>query len=139
VRQSGIDIVLALDASLSMLATDESPNRLERMKEEVRRLRARSPADRIGLLAFAGRSYILTPPTLDGGGLELFLDNLDPNIVGQAGSALAPPSGRRPRCSHSPGRRPTRRSCPDERRRGFEDESAVLEAARSARDAASTS
>ena len=48
-----------------------------------------SPGDRVGLLAFAGRSYVLTPITVDGGALDLFLDNLDPSIVGQAGSSLA--------------------------------------------------
>jgi len=86
---SGVDIVLALDASLSMLATDARPNRLERMKEEARRLLALSGGDRVGLLAFAGRSYILTPLTVDRGALELFLDNLDPAVVGQAGSSLS--------------------------------------------------
>ena len=89
VRTSGIDMVLALDASLSMMAPDERPNRLERMKQEVRRLLDESRGDRIGLIAFAGRSYILTPMTVDGGALELFLDNLDPTVVGQAGSSLA--------------------------------------------------
>src|SRR5207237_6440911 len=89
VRTSGIDMVLALDASLSMMATDERPNRLERMKQEVRRLLNESRGDRTGLIAFAGRSYILTPMTVDGGALELFLDNLDPSVVGQAGSSLA--------------------------------------------------
>lgn len=89
VRTSGIDMVLALDASLSMLATDERPNRLERMKQEVRRLLDQSRGDRTGLIAFAGRSYILTPMTVDGGALSLFLDNLDPSVVGQAGSSLA--------------------------------------------------
>jgi Ca-activated chloride channel family protein len=89
VRTRGIDMVLALDASLSMLATDERPNRLERMKQEVRRLRALSGGDRIGVLAFAGRSYVLSPLTVDAGALDLFLDNLDPSIVGQAGSSLA--------------------------------------------------
>ena len=89
VRTSGIDMVLALDASLSMLATDERPNRLERMKQEVRRLIDQSRGDRTGLIAFAGRSYILTPMTVDGGALSLFLDNLDPSVVGQAGSSLA--------------------------------------------------
>jgi Ca-activated chloride channel family protein len=89
VRTSGIDMVLALDASLSMLATDERPNRLDRMKQEVRRLLDQSRGDRIGLIAFAGRSYILTPMTVDGGALSLFLDNLDPSVVGQAGSSLA--------------------------------------------------
>jgi Ca-activated chloride channel family protein len=85
----GIDMALALDASLSMTAPDERPSRLERMKQEVRRLRAMSHADRVALIAFAGRSYILTPLTGDDGALELFLDNLDPNVVGQAGSSLS--------------------------------------------------
>ncbi len=89
VRSSGVDMVLAVDASLSMLATDEQPNRLERVKQEIRRLRALSPGDRVGLLAFAGRSYVLSPITVDGGALDLFLDNLDPSIVGQAGSSLS--------------------------------------------------
>lgn len=89
VTGEGIDVVLALDASLSMLATDERPNRLERVKQEVRRYRDLAPSDRVALLAFAGRSYILTPLTVDDGALELFLDNLDPSIVGQAGSSLA--------------------------------------------------
>jgi Ca-activated chloride channel homolog len=84
-----VDVVLAVDASLSMLATDERPNRLERVKQEIRRLRAISPGDRVGLLAFAGRSYVLSPITVDGGALDLFLDNLDPSVVGQAGSSIA--------------------------------------------------
>ena len=89
VRSNGIDMVLALDASLSMLAPDERPNRLERMKEEVRRLRDMSAGDRVGLIAFAGRSYVLSPMTVDAGALDLFLDNLNPTVVGQAGSSLA--------------------------------------------------
>jgi Ca-activated chloride channel family protein len=72
-----------------MLATDDRPNRLERVKQEIRRLRALSPGDRVGLLAFAGRSYVLSPITVDGGALDLFLDNLDPSVVGQAGSSIA--------------------------------------------------
>jgi Ca-activated chloride channel family protein len=89
VRSSGVDVVLAVDASLSMMATDEKPSRLERVKQEIRRLRELSPGDRVGLLAFAGRSYILSPITVDAGALDLFLDNLDPSIVGQAGSSIA--------------------------------------------------
>ncbi len=88
-RGEGIDVVLALDASLSMLATDDRPNRLERLKQEVRRLRAASRGDRFALLAFAGRSYILSPLTVDDGALDLFLDNLDPSIVGQGGSSIS--------------------------------------------------
>ncbi|MDB4899628.1 MAG: von Willebrand factor type [Gemmatimonadetes bacterium] len=89
VTSSGVDVVFAEDASLSMMATDEKPSRLERVKQEIRRLRALSPGDRVGLLAFAGRSYVLTPITVDGGALDLFLDNLDPSVVGQAGSSIA--------------------------------------------------
>lgn len=89
VQSTGVDLVLAVDASLSMLAADEKPNRLERVKQEIRRLRALSPGDRVGLLAFAGRSYVLSPITVDGGALDLFLDNLDPSVVGQAGSSIA--------------------------------------------------
>src|SRR6185436_1338999 len=85
----GIDMVFALDASLSMLAADDKPSRLARMKQEVRRLRDMSRGDRVGLIAFAGRSYVLSPLTVDAGALDLFLDNLEPSVVGQAGSSLA--------------------------------------------------
>ena len=88
-RANGVDVVLALDASLSMLATDVRPNRLTRMKEDTRRLLDLANGDRFGLIAFAGRSYILSPITVDQGGLNLFLDNLDPSVVGEAGSSMA--------------------------------------------------
>lgn len=86
---SGIDMALVLDASLSMLAPDERPSRLERLKQEVRRLRAMAPADRVALIAFAGRSYVLAPLTTDEGALQLYLDTLDPSMVGEGGSSLA--------------------------------------------------
>ncbi len=85
----GFDMVLALDASLSMEATDVKPSRLAQMKQEVRRLRAMSPGDRIGLIVFAGRSYVLSPLTVDESALDLFLDNLDPSIVGEPGTSLS--------------------------------------------------
>ncbi len=85
----GLDIAVALDASLSMMARDERPSRLERMKQEVRRLRASSRADRLAIIAFAGRSYILSPLTADEGAIELYLENLSPESVGQAGTSLA--------------------------------------------------
>lgn len=56
----------------------------------MRRYRAASPGDRNALIAFAGKSYILTPLTTDAGAIELYLDNFDPSIVGLAGTALAP-------------------------------------------------
>ncbi len=89
VKQPGIDVILALDASLSMLARDESPDRLAKMKQVVDRLRELSPNDRFALVAFAGKSYVLSPITVDESGLNLFIDNLDPTVVGQAGSSLA--------------------------------------------------
>ena len=88
-RTRGFDMVLALDASLSMRATDVKPDRLERMKQEVRRLRAMSSGDRIGLIVFAGRSYVLSPLTVDESALDLFLDNLDPSVVGEPGTSLS--------------------------------------------------
>ena len=89
VRTTGADVAVAVDASLSMLATDERPSRLERAKEDVRRLRALAPGDRTALIAFAGRSYILSPLTIDDGALALFLDNLDPAVVGLPGTAIS--------------------------------------------------
>jgi Ca-activated chloride channel homolog len=55
----------------------------------VDRLRELSPNDRFALVAFAGRSYVLSPATIDQGALNLFIDNLDPTIVGQSGSSVA--------------------------------------------------
>jgi Ca-activated chloride channel family protein len=89
IRTAGADVAIAVDASLSMLATDDRPDRLERAKEDVRRLRALAPGDRTALIAFAGRSYTLTPLTVDDGALSLFLDNLDPSVVGQPGTSLS--------------------------------------------------
>ena len=135
VRQSGIDLVLALDASASMLATDESPSRLEAMKQEVRRLRASGRGNRVALIAFAGRSYVLTPMTIDDGGLDLFLDNLDPTVVGQAGSSLAPPLRQATALlslSKSPADKAVVLMSDGE---GFEDASDVVDAAEKARDA----
>ena len=89
VKQAGIDVVLALDASSSMLARDEAPDRLSAMKSVVARLRALSPNDRFALVAFAGRSYVLSPVTIDDAALDLFIRNLDPTVVGQSGSSIA--------------------------------------------------
>ena len=86
----GADVVLAVDVSLSMLATDERPSRLERVRAEIRRLRASGSAHRFALIAFAGRSYVLTPLTTDAGALDLYLEHLDPSVAGQPGSAIAP-------------------------------------------------
>jgi Ca-activated chloride channel homolog len=86
---NGVDVALVMDASLSMLATDAPPTRLENMKNVVRQLRAQSPNDRFALVAFAAHSYILSPLTTDQSALDLYLNNLDPTTVGVAGTSLA--------------------------------------------------
>ncbi|HVX88646.1 MAG TPA: VWA domain-containing protein [Gemmatimonadales bacterium] len=85
-----LDLIIAVDVSRSMLAEDQAPSRLGRAVREARRLVQDLQGDRLGLVAFAGRSYILTPLTVDGGALGLFLDGLDPDIVSEGGTRLAP-------------------------------------------------
>lgn len=85
----GLEIVLALDASNSMLAEDVAPSRLERERDAARRIVRALQDARIGVVAFAGRGYVLTPLTGDPGALELYLESLSPEIVTQGGSSLA--------------------------------------------------
>ena len=84
-----LSVVLAMDISRSMLAEDTRPSRLERAAREARRLVQDLGQDRLGLIAFAGRSYILSPLTLDGGAINLFLDALSPELASQGGTGLA--------------------------------------------------
>ncbi len=84
-----LSVVFAVDISRSMLAEDTKPSRLERASREARRLVQDLGHDRLGLIAFAGRSYILSPLTLDGGAINLFLDALSPDIASQGGTGLA--------------------------------------------------
>lgn len=88
-RASAADVVLALDVSKSMLARDVAPNRLERERVLARRLLRELGGDRIGLVAFSGRAYVLSPMTVDHSALQLYLDALDPEIVSQGGSSIA--------------------------------------------------
>jgi len=84
-----LSVVLAMDISRSMLAEDTRPSRLDRAASEGRRLVQDLGRDRLGLIAFAGRSYILSPLTLDGGAINLFLDALSPDLASQGGTGLA--------------------------------------------------
>ena len=88
-RSSVRNIVLALDVSKSMLARDVEPSRLEQERLLARRLMRSMASDRFGLVAFAGRAYVLSPLTTDHGALALFVDALDPDIVSYGGSALS--------------------------------------------------
>lgn len=89
VESRALNLVLAVDISRSMLAEDTRPSRLSRAVAEARRVLVDAAGDRIGLIAFAGRSYILSPLTLDGGTVRLYLDHLHPDIASEGGSELA--------------------------------------------------
>ena len=84
-----LNLALGIDISRSMLAEDTRPNRLQRAVREARRLVQDARGDRLALLAFAGRSYILTPLTLDDGAVSLQLDALDPEVASEGGTELA--------------------------------------------------
>lgn len=83
-----LSLVFAIDISRSMLAEDVAPSRLQRSGREARRLIQDLEGDRIGLIAFAGRSYILAPLTVDGGAVRMYLDALDPDIASEGGTSL---------------------------------------------------
>jgi Ca-activated chloride channel family protein len=86
----GLNLVLAVDISRSMLAEDAAPSRLARALREARRLVQDLDGDRLGLTAFAGTSYILAPLSVDGSALTLYLDALDPDVASEGGTELAP-------------------------------------------------
>lgn len=86
----GLSVVVAVDISRSMLAEDATPSRLRRAVREARRLVQDLDGDRVGLIAFAGSSYILSPLSIDGSALTLYLDALDPDMASQGGTGLAP-------------------------------------------------
>jgi Ca-activated chloride channel family protein len=88
-KTRALSLVMAMDISRSMLAEDAQPNRLQHAIREARRLTQDLQSDRLGLIAFAGRSYILAPLTVDGSGVRLFLDALDPDLASEGGTSLA--------------------------------------------------
>jgi Ca-activated chloride channel family protein len=88
VKREGIDIIVALDVSLSMRAEDISPNRLEKAKYEVSKLINILNGDRIGLVAFAGMAHVQSPLTLDYAAAKLFLRLMDTNLIPQPGTAI---------------------------------------------------
>lgn len=87
-KRAGIDIIIALDTSLSMLAEDIKPNRLERAKHEVCSLIDRLQGDRVGLVAFAGDAFVQCPLTLDYGAAKMFLDIVDTDLIPEPGTAV---------------------------------------------------
>ncbi len=89
VERKGVDIIVAIDCSRSMLAGDVKPNRLERARREIIDLINRLKGDRIGLVAFAGTAFLQCPLTVDYSGFNIFLQALSPDFLPVGGTALA--------------------------------------------------
>jgi Ca-activated chloride channel family protein len=88
VKHEGIDIIIALDVSNSMLAEDIKPNRLERAKQELSRLLDKLENDRIGLIVFAGEAYTQIPVTNDYLSAKMFISGVSTEMVTRQGTAI---------------------------------------------------
>jgi Ca-activated chloride channel family protein len=88
IKREGQDIFVALDVSLSMLAQDIRPSRLEKAKREVGQFIDGLEGDRIGLIAFAGEAFVQCPLTLDYGAARLFLSAMGPEMIPVPGTAI---------------------------------------------------
>src|SRR5580704_1015765 len=89
IQQSGLDIVVAIDTSKSMLATDIAPDRLERAKLAALELMQDAKFDRLGLVAFAGDAFLECPLTIDNTAFEQSVQALNVNSIPQGGTAIA--------------------------------------------------
>ena len=88
VKKKGIDILIAIDTSKSMLARDVKPNRLERSKLSVKDLIKKLKGDRVGLIAFSGSAFLQCPLTSDYSGFVLSLNSLNVNSIPVGGTSL---------------------------------------------------
>lgn len=88
VKREGVEIVIALDVSNSMLAEDIKPNRLEKAKRAISSLIAKLSHDKIALLVFAGEAYTQLPMTTDYGAAKMFLNTVNTNFVERQGTAI---------------------------------------------------
>ena len=88
VSRKGVDIMIVVDVSRSMLAEDIKPSRLERARREVLDLLQVIEGDRAGLVAFAGAAFVQCPLTLDYGALIMFLSSLGPDLIPVPGTDL---------------------------------------------------
>ena len=89
VKRRGLDILMAVDTSRSMLTADVKPNRLERTKLAIKDLLKKLKGDRVGLIAFAGDAFMVCPLTVDYAGFMLSLNDLDTRTVGRGGTNLS--------------------------------------------------
>lgn len=88
VQRKGVDVVIAMDVSKSMLADDIKPNRLERARQMVYKLMDKLPDDRIALVLFAGRAYMQMPLTTDHSAARMFVQQANPDVVPAQGTVL---------------------------------------------------
>jgi Ca-activated chloride channel family protein len=88
-KQRGLDVVIAIDTSKSMLADDISPDRLTRAKLAALDLLQQAKSDRLGLVAFAGSAFLMCPLTIDDGAFRQCVDALDVETIPSGGTALA--------------------------------------------------
>ncbi len=88
-KAKGRDVVIAIDTSRSMLATDVAPDRLSRAKLLTQDLLRLLRGDRVGLVAFAGSSFLQAPLTLDYSAVINSLDELDTNVIPKGGTNIA--------------------------------------------------
>jgi Ca-activated chloride channel family protein len=87
-RQRGLDVVMVIDTSKSMLAEDVQPNRLARAKLAALDLARRAGTDRLGLVAFAGSAFLECPLTLDDAAFSESVASLDTQTISQGGTAI---------------------------------------------------
>jgi Ca-activated chloride channel homolog len=88
-KRKGLDLLFAVDTSRSMLAQDVKPDRLTRAKMAVEDLLAKMDGDRVGLIAFAGNSFVQCPLTLDYDAFRQSLDAVDTKIIPRGGTDIA--------------------------------------------------
>lgn len=88
VKRQGVDILLLMDISKSMLTQDLKPNRLERAKLAVQDLIKKLKGDRIGLVAFAGDAFLMCPVTIDYSGFLLSLNDLTVHSISRGGTNI---------------------------------------------------
>ena len=88
-KRRGLDIVIALDTSKSMLTEDVLPSRLERSKLAIRDFVSNLKGDRLGLIGFAGSAFLECPLTVDYGGFLLSLEGVDTNTIPKGGTSVS--------------------------------------------------
>lgn len=88
VKRKGIDVIVALDVSKSMLAEDIAPNRLERAKKFAEDLVEQLRGERLGMIIFAGNAYLQVPLTIDYAAINIFIKSANPDLVPTQGTAI---------------------------------------------------